>query len=128
MSGSRHVQHAQALRTVFGHRNYPTCRMVQPMPCCFVLLLGFFGPRLAFLFLWLFDYNRIMATFNNFFLWPLLALIFLPWTGLAYTFAWSPMFGVTGVGWVVVLVGLILDIATYSGRAAQNRYQSSTAA
>lgn len=98
------------------------------MPCCFVLLLGFFGPRLAFLFLWLFDYNRVMATFNNFFLWPLLLLIFLPWTGIAYFLAWSPTAGVTGVGWVVVLVGVLFDIGTYSSRAAQNRFQSNQTA
>lgn len=91
-------------------------------------MLGFFGPRIAFLFLWLFSYNRMMATFNDFFVWPLLLLIFLPWTGIAYYLAWSPLFGVTGVGWVVVLVGILLDIATYSGRAAQNRYQSSQTA
>ena len=98
------------------------------MPCCFVLVLGFFGPRLAFLFVWLFDYNRMMAAFNNFFLWPLLMLIFLPWTGLAWFLAWSPMTSVSGIGWLVVIIGILLDIATYSGRAAQNKYQAGQAA
>jgi hypothetical protein len=31
------------------------------------------------------------------------------------------------VGWFVVALGVLLDVATYSSRAAQSRYQASRA-
>jgi len=94
--------------------------------CCFLLVLGFLGPRLAFLWAWLFT-PRVTEAFAGNFWWPLLGLLFLPWTALAYVFAWAPTGGVSGIGWVVVAFGLLLDIASYSSRAAQNRYQGSPA-
>ena len=94
--------------------------------CCFLLVLGFLGPRLAFLFAWLFA-PRVTEAFAGNFWWPLLGLLFLPWTALAYVFAWAPTGGVSGIGWFVVALGFLLDIASYSSRAAQNRYQGSPA-
>jgi hypothetical protein len=94
--------------------------------CCFVLVLGFLGPRLAFLWVWLFT-PRVTDAFAGNFWWPLLGVLFLPWTALAYVAAWAPTGGVTGIGWVVIVFGFLLDIASYSSRAAQQRYQPSTA-
>lgn len=94
--------------------------------CCFVLVLGFFGPRLAFLWVWLFG-NRVDVAFGGSFWWPLLGLLFLPWTALAWVAAYAPIGGVTGIGWLVVALGFLLDIATYSSRAAQNRYMATEA-
>lgn len=92
-----------------------------PAMCCFVLVLGFLGPRFAFLYAWLFT-DRVTSAFDGNWFIPLLAILFLPWTGLAYIAAWAPTgIGVTGVGWAVVAIGFILDIATYSSRAAQQR-------
>ncbi len=54
-------------------------------------------------------------------------MLFLPWTALAYVAAWAPTGGVSGIGWLVVAFGFLLDIASYSSRAAQQRYQPSTA-
>jgi len=51
-------------------------------------------------------------------------MLFLPWTSLAYVFAWAPVGGVSTLGWLFVVFGLVLDIATYSGRAAQRRYET----
>jgi hypothetical protein len=95
--------------------------------CCFVLILGFLGPRLAFLWVWLFNSTRISLAFGGSFWWPLLGLLFLPWTALAWVAAYAPVGGVTGIGWAVVALGFLLDIASYSSRAAQNRYQGATA-
>lgn len=92
--------------------------------CCPLLILFFLGPRFAFVFVWLFT-PRVTEAFSGNWIIALLGLIFLPWTALAYVAAWAPTGGVTGIGWVVVIVGFILDIATYSGRAAQQRYESS---
>ena len=57
-------------------------------------------------------------------IWPLLGLVFLPWTTLAYVIAWGPLHGVSGIGWLVVALGFAGDIATYSARSAKSRYQS----
>lgn len=95
--------------------------------CCFVLILGFLGPRIAFLAVWIFGDDRVQNAFSNNFWWPLLGVLFLPWTALAYVAAWVPTGGVTGVGWLVVGLGFLLDIASYASRSAGNRYQSASA-
>jgi hypothetical protein len=88
--------------------------------CCFLVVLGLLGPRLAFLYAWIFT-PRVTEAFDGSFWWPLLGVLLLPWTALGYVAAWSPAEGVTGLGWLVIGFGLLLDIATYSSRAAGNR-------
>ncbi len=88
--------------------------------CCFALAADFIGPRFALLLWWIFG-DKVDAAFSSFF-WPFLGLLFLPWTTIAYVLAWGPINGVTGLGWLVVALGLFLDIATYSARSAQTRY------
>ena len=66
---------------------------------------------------------KVDAAFSSW-IWPLLGLIFLPWTTLAYVLAWGPLDSVSGLGWLVVAIGLAGDIATYSSRAAKSRYQN----
>jgi len=95
--------------------------------CCFVLLLGFLGPRVAFLAVWIFGDDRVQRAFSDNFWWPLLGVIFLPWTALAFVAAWAPAGGVSGVGWAVVVLGFVLDIASYSSRSAGRRYTATTA-
>ena len=90
--------------------------------CCLAFTAGFLGPRLA-LFLWWVFGDKVDLAFDTW-LWPLLGLIFLPWTTLAYVLAWGPLNGVSGIGWLVVALGFAADIATYSSRAAKNRYQT----
>ena len=87
--------------------------------CCLVLTAGFIGPRIALLFWWLFG-DRVDRAFDSF-AWPLLGLIFLPWTTLAYLLVWSPVGGVEGGEWIVVALGFLADVLTYSGRAATSR-------
>ena len=90
--------------------------------CCLLLALFAFGPRLVLVFEWIFG-HRIQTVFAHWW-WPLLGLIFLPWTTLAYVLAWGPVNDVSGLGWLVVAIGLAADIATYSSRAAKSRYSS----
>ena len=90
--------------------------------CCLALTAGFLGPRLA-LFLWWIFGNKVDIAFDTW-IWPLLGLIFLPWTTLAYVLAWGPVNAVSGAGWLVVALGFAADIATYSARAAKTRYQT----
>jgi hypothetical protein len=90
--------------------------------CCLALTAGFLGPRVALFIWWVFG-NKVDAAFDTW-VWPLLGLIFLPWTTLAYVLAWGPINAVSGAGWLVVALGFAADIATYSARAAKSRYQT----
>jgi len=88
--------------------------------CCFVLLLGALGPRFAILWIWLFG-SRVDLAFGSA-LWPLLGLLVAPWTTLMYLIVWSPGGGVSGAEWILVGLGVMLDIATYSAKSARARY------
>ena len=90
--------------------------------CCLALTAGFIGPRVALFVWWIFG-DKVDAAFDSW-IWPLLGLIFLPWTTLAYVLAWGPLLGVSGWGWLVVAIGVVADIATYSSRAAKSRYRA----
>jgi hypothetical protein len=87
--------------------------------CCLVLTAGVLGPRIALLAWWIFG-DKVDAAFDTW-VWPLLGLLFLPWTTLAYVIAWGPV-DVSGAGWLLVALGVALDIATYSARSAKARY------
>ena len=56
--------------------------------CCLALSAGFIGPRFALLMWWIFG-DKVDAAFSSFF-WPLLGLLILPWTTIAYVLAWGP--------------------------------------
>jgi hypothetical protein len=90
--------------------------------CCLALLAGFIGPRIALFVWWVFG-NKVDAAFDTW-IWPLLGLIFLPWTTLAYVIAWGPVDAVSGAGWLLVALGFAVDLASYSARAAKNKYRS----
>ena len=95
--------------------------------CCAVLVLGLLGPRLAFLWVWIFNLKPVVEIMGGNFLMPLLGLIFLPWTSLMYVICYALPGGVSGIGWLFVVLGFFFDIATWSGRPAQKRYQGSAA-
>jgi hypothetical protein len=91
--------------------------------CCLALTAGLIGPRIAAVLWWIFDPTRWDLAFSSWF-WPVLGIIFLPWTTLAYVLMWSVVGGVEGWEWIVVALGFAVDIATYSARAAKSRYQT----
>jgi hypothetical protein len=86
--------------------------------CCFFTALIFFGPRLAFLVWWLIQPLRIAATFNSF-IWPLLGLIFLPWTTLMYVLVFPG--GLVWFDWILIGLALLADIAGYAGGYRERR-------
>lgn len=83
------------------------------MCCCLAAFVGVFAPRLALLIIWIFT-PYVSRAFDTF-VWPLLGLFFLPYTTIAYSIAFLPGTGVTGWRWIWVVLGIILDIASYSG-------------
>lgn len=88
--------------------------------CCFLVLFALLGPRFAVLAIWLFG-DRVELAFDGWVL-PLLGLLFAPWTTLMYLLVWSRPEGVTGADWIIVAIGVALDLATYSARTARARY------
>ena len=89
--------------------------------CCFALSVGVLGPRFGLLLVWIFG-DRVQLAFDGW-IWPLLGLFFLPWTTLFYVLSWSRT-GTSGWDYVLIGLGVVLDLATYSARSAQSRYQS----
>jgi len=88
--------------------------------CCFLVLFAAFGPRFAIIAMWLFG-DRVDAAFGSA-VWPLLGLLAAPWTTLMYLVAWSPVGGVSGAEWLIVALGVVLDLASYAARPAQRRF------
>jgi hypothetical protein len=58
------------------------------------------------------------SIFNSW-IWPLLGLIFLPWTTLMYLVV-APM-GVFGFDWVWLTLAVVADVGSYGGGAYGNR-------
>ena len=92
------------------------------MPCLFALMAGF-APRLAALFLWLARPTMWSAAFGGSWLWPLLGVIFLPFTTIMYVILWSPGIGLTSSDWLWLILAVICDVMHYSSTAYSNREQ-----
>lgn len=86
--------------------------------CCLALLAFGLGPRIALLLVWIFG-DRVEFAFDSW-IWPLLGLFFLPWTTLMYVLVWGPG-GVGGADWILIALGVLLDIATYGARSAKGK-------
>ena len=57
------------------------------MPCLFALMAGF-APRIAVFVVWLARPTMFSAAFNGSWFWPLLGVIFLPFTTIMYVILW----------------------------------------
>lgn len=86
--------------------------------CCLVTTLFFLGPRAAIVVWWLLQPLRWQATFDTF-VWPLLGFLLLPWTTLAYVVV-APG-GVIGPDWLLLALGVLVDLASYAGGGYGNR-------
>ncbi len=93
--------------------------------CCGFLILVLLGPRIFGAFWWLFQPLRWQAVFGNWgaiglwWLWPILGLVFLPWTTLMYVLV-APG-GVVGLDWLWIAIMLVADIASYGGGYGRKR-------
>ncbi len=88
--------------------------------CCFAAALLILGPRFGILVWWLVDQLRWDQAFDAF-IWPLLGFIFLPWTTLMYVAVFQG--GIDGFDWIILGIGLLADIFSYTGSAYGNREQ-----
>lgn len=88
------------------------------MPCL-VALFALISPRLAIFLLWAFT-ERMTIAFTSGWV-AIIGFLFLPWTTLAWAICYTPIFGVSGFGWFIVILGFLADISSYaSTRTARN--------
>ncbi len=87
--------------------------------CCVLVLLALVGPRVVLVLLWLFT-SYLSRAFDTF-LWPLLGFLVLPWTTIAYAVAQNELGGLSGLGLVVLALGLLVDLGVVGGGARRRR-------
>ncbi len=93
--------------------------------CCFLLVLFVFGSRIAGIFFWLFRPGMWGSAFGSWpliwWIWPVLGLIFLPFTTIMYVLvAWGPG-GVTGFDWVWLILAVLIDLMGHGIGGYNNR-------
>ncbi len=89
---------------------------------CVILSAALLGPRIVNVIWWLLASDRWSSAFGGNFLLPLLGVIALPWTTLAFVLvAPQGLDSISGFGFIVVLIGLVADVTTYGGGAYSNR-------
>jgi len=87
------------------------------MGCLLALFAGMF-PRFALVIFWIARPERMDATFTSV-LWPVLGIVFLPFTTLIYVLLWEPRVGVTGSDWWWVGLAALLDLSHWAATASQ---------
>jgi hypothetical protein len=90
-----------------------------PMPCL-LGCLALFAPRIVIVLVVLFS-DYIGEAYKNQ-IWPFLGFLFMPLTTLAYAFAWHDGGGsVSGIGLVVVVIAVLLDLGIIGGNASHRQ-------
>jgi hypothetical protein len=84
---------------------------------CLFWLVALLSPRLALFLLWAFT-NYVDRAFAGWFL-PLVGLIFLPWTTLLYVLIDVAPGPIHVAGWIVIALGVIIDINAWAQSAAR---------
>jgi hypothetical protein len=82
---------------------------------CLLAIIGLITPRLVLVVLWLFT-NYLSRAYETF-LWPTLGFFFLPTTTITYAVAHNDFDGLRGVGLVLVILGVLIDLGIVGGGA-----------
>jgi hypothetical protein len=86
--------------------------------CCLVTILLLLGPRVAGVLWWILDTAKWDAAFGSI-IWPILGIMFLPWTTIAYVF--STVGGISGFDVILIMIALVADVMTLGGGGYGNR-------
>ncbi|MFC1960331.1 hypothetical protein ACFLYO_06445 [Chloroflexota bacterium] len=86
--------------------------------CCFLTIMVLLGPRAAIFFWWVYRPAYWSFLFPSWIV-GLLGFFFLPWTTLMY--AAVGFGGIVGIEWLFIILGVLADVASYSGGAYGNR-------
>jgi hypothetical protein len=80
----------------------------------FFFVSSVFWPRLLLIAFWIFDTDLLKRAFGPWIV-PVLGFFIAPWTTLAYSVMWGVSSDrVNGAEWLVVAVGVTLDLGTWS--------------
>ena len=86
--------------------------------CCFITALILLGPRIAALVWWLIWPAKWVVAFGGSIIWPILGIIFAPWTLLMYVI----IFPVVGFwNWLFLILAIIADVGFWAGGGFSNR-------
>lgn len=76
------------------------------------------APRFVLVLAWIFS-QRWQVVWGGEWIWPLLGIIFLPFTTIMYVLAWQPAVAgganIEGLDWMWILLGLLLDLSKWFG-------------
>jgi hypothetical protein len=107
----------------------PGRRTIRAMGCLLAIFAGMF-PRFAVIIFWIARPNQMDAIFTSF-IWPVLGIIFLPFTTLIYILLYDlagPTRGVTGWDWFWIGLAVLLDLSHWGASANQRNQRSFTTA
>ena len=83
---------------------------------CLGCLFAFFAatfPRAGLLIVWIFT-DWVNRVFGDQWIWPLLGLVFLPFTTLMYILVSLPVGGINFGGWLLVGLAVLLDLSHWA--------------
>ena len=86
---------------------------------CLFALIALLSPRFAVFLLWAFT-NYVDRAFSGWVL-PLLGIVFAPWTTLMYVLVDAPAGSIHVAGWIMVGLGVVLDLSSWAQGAANRR-------
>jgi hypothetical protein len=86
--------------------------------CCLVTVMMLLGPRFLGLIWWISDPARWDRAFSTA-IWPVLGLLFAPWTTLAFVIGQPG--GFNGFDTFLIVIAILADAASYAGGGYGNR-------
>jgi len=86
---------------------------------CLIAFMVSIAPRLVLILAWIFG-TRWDLVFSTW-IWPLLGIIFAPYTTVMVLLVWSPPLGITGFDWFWIGLGVVMDVMKWSQIAANRR-------
>jgi hypothetical protein len=89
------------------------------MPCLFALIAVTF-PRIGVALIWLARPTFFSNAFNGSWLWPILGIIFLPFTTLMYVIMWDSA-GLAGWEWFWLFMAVLVDVMHWTSSTYYNR-------
>jgi hypothetical protein len=91
---------------------------------CLLAIVAAISPRFVIFLLWVFT-DRLTVAFHSG--WEgVLGFLFLPYATLFYALVYAPGRGVDAFGWVIVALGVLLDLSStaFGSRARGRRHPS----
>jgi len=89
------------------------------VPMCLIAFIGLAAPRFALFLMWIFT-GRLSQAFDSFVIGAL-GFALLPFTTMFYALAHQAGTGVGGFGYVLVGLGLLLDLGSYGNGGQQGQ-------